>query len=134
MQNLVIKIKKSIEKIETEKGSPFKLKCLVSKNSDSDMKWDLILSTEWFDSTSEMERLDYLAKIIFPEFNTSDLLDFSSIITYTTTESNSLIEYLLNLRRRFVDSRLNDSSNYGDDIRYSLRECRGFEQEEVIFL
>ena len=98
------------------------------------MKWDLILSTEWFDSTGEMERLDYLAKIIFPEFNTSDLLDFSSIITYTTTESNSLIECLINLRRKFVDSRLNDSSNYGDDIRYSLRECRGFEQEEVIFL
>lgn len=114
MRNLVVKIKEAIKQIESEKGD-FTLKCLVSKNSDSDMKWDLILSAKWFDETSEIECLNYLAEKIFADFNTSDLFDRDVI-------------------QRVATRKKIDSSNYGDDVQYSLSECRGFERETVIIL
>ena len=133
MRNLVVKIKEAIKQIESEKGD-FTLKCLVSKNSDSDMKWDLILSAKWFDETSEIECLNYLAGKIFADFNTSDLFDFSTIIAYKTTESNSLIDCLRDVIQRVTTRKSIDSGNYGDDVQYSLSECRGFERECVIVL
>ncbi|MEA1966804.1 MAG: hypothetical protein U9N77_01075 [Thermodesulfobacteriota bacterium] len=41
MQNLVVKIKKALSKIESEKGD-FIIKCLVARNPD-DIQWDLVL-------------------------------------------------------------------------------------------
>jgi hypothetical protein len=133
MPNFVVKIKEALAQIESEKGS-FTLKCLVSKNSDFDMKWDLVLSAEWFDHTGEMERLNYLAKKVFANLDNSDLFDFSAIITYKTTESTPLIECLKDISEKMLIGKLSDSSNYGGDVSYSLRACRGLEREVVSFL
>jgi hypothetical protein len=45
-----------------------------------------------------------------------------------------LIECLKDISEKMLIGKLSDSSNYGGDVSYSLRACRGLEREVVSFL
>ncbi len=86
MQDLIIKIKKALAKIESEKGS-FIIKCLVARNPD-DIQWDLILTANWF-SKDQIKRLDYLSNRILSDFDIDCMSQFSAIITLKQTSDLS---------------------------------------------
>ena len=95
MQNLIIKIKDAIKKIEKERGN-FKIKCLVA-NDLSNIHWDLVLSADWFEA-DEFERLDYLTKQILGNLDLDCMSQFSAIITFDSEASTPLIKVLTTIQ------------------------------------
>jgi hypothetical protein len=78
MQNLVVKLKESLSKIEAERGK-FEIKCLVSKKIEN-IQWDLILSASWFEE-DQMKRLNYLSEKIMKSLTIDEIIEFSGIST-----------------------------------------------------
>lgn len=110
MSDLVVKIMKSIEGIEQERG-PFKIKCLVAKDP-VDIRWDLILSADWFEKDL-MQRLTYLTDKILTDLDDECIAQFSSIITFETTVDNELTRGLLKIQENYARGRYDAISDSG---------------------
>lgn len=110
MYRLILKIKNALQRIEQEKGEAFKIKCLVAKNLDY-IQWDLVLSADWFES-DKLKRLDYLAKEILTDFDMDCMVQFSSIITYESDESNPLIDLLTTIQNNNALGKYPDCGGY----------------------
>ncbi|MBZ4193127.1 MAG: hypothetical protein LAE24_02305 [Candidatus Contendobacter sp.] len=110
MSDLVMKIFKSIEAIEQERGQ-FKIKCLVAKDP-VDIRWDLILSAAWFEKDL-MKRLTYLTHKILTDLDDDCMAQFSSIITFDTAVDNELTRGLLKIQENYVRGRYDAMSDGG---------------------
>ena len=96
MQNLVIKVKKSIDLIEKEKGA-FEIKCLIARDPNN-VQWDLILSATWFEK-DQMKRLNYLSQKILSDFDIDCMTQFSGIVTFESDVENDLTKSLLRIQK-----------------------------------
>lgn len=97
MQNLVVKIKKALSEIESEKGN-FIIKCLVARNPD-DIQWDLVLAADWFDE-DQIKRLSYLSEKILSDFDIDCMSQFSGIITIAPT--SDLAKFLIKIQNGYI--------------------------------
>jgi len=107
MQNLVVKIKKALSEIESEKGD-FIIKCLVARNPD-DIQWDLVLVADWFDE-DQIQRLNYLSEKILSDFDIDCMSQFSGIITIAPT--SDLAKFLIKIQSGYV---LHHGKVYSDE-------------------
>lgn len=92
MQNLIIKIKQAIQRIERDKGQ-FKVKSLVARDL-SNIQWDLVLSADWFDG-DQFKRLEYLSEKILADLDIDCMIQFSGIVTFDAQDSSPLIDTLI---------------------------------------
>ncbi len=95
MQNLIIKIKKTISEIESEKGA-FTIKCLIARNPD-DIQWDLILAADWFE-TDQIERFNYLSEKILGDLDIDCISQFSGIVTISP--NSDLARFISKLKNK----------------------------------
>lgn len=117
MSDLVIKVKNAIKKIEKEKNELFELKSLVAKDL-SDIRWDLVLSAQWFDPNNPIDDMEYLVNEIMAEFDTDCLTEFCGIVPYSIADTNPLIEIIKKTqidhnRGRFKHNFTNDADFIG---------------------
>ncbi len=110
MSDFVVNIMKAIEAIEQERGQ-FKIKCLAAKDP-VDIRWDLILSADWFEKDL-MKRLTYLTDKILADLNDDCMSQFSSIITFDTTVDNELTRGLLKIQENYAHGRYDAMSDGG---------------------
>lgn len=110
MSDLVVKIFNAIEAIEKERG-PFKIKCLVAKDP-VDIRWDLVLSADWFEKDL-MKRLTYLTAKILADLDDDDMAQFSAIMTFDMTVDNELTRGLLKIQDNHAQGRYDALSDGG---------------------
>lgn len=108
MQNLIVKIKNALSKIESEKGD-FIIKCLVARNPD-DIQWDLVLAADWFDE-DQIQRLTYLSEKILSDFDIDCMSQFSAIITIDQT--SDLAKFLIKIQNGYS---LHHGRVYSDEM------------------
>lgn len=107
MQNLIVKIKKALSEIESEKGN-FIVKCLVARDPN-DIQWDLVLAANWFDEDL-IQRLNYLSEKVLGDFDNDCVSQFSAIITIDP--ASDLAKFLIKIQKRYS---LHQGKLYMDD-------------------
>lgn len=110
MSALVVKIFNAIEAIEKERG-PFKLKCLVAKEP-VDIRWDLILSADWFEKDL-MKRLTCLTAKILADLDDDGMAQFSTIMTFAATVDKELTRGLMKIQENHAQGRYDALSDGG---------------------
>ncbi|MEX2411922.1 MAG: hypothetical protein WD607_11255 [Candidatus Paceibacterota bacterium] len=84
MKDIIKKLNKIKDEINSEKESNFKLFCLIAR-ADLGNKWDLLLIADWIKESNSEENLIYIINKIKEEFK-EDLDYFSRIVLLPTNE------------------------------------------------